>query len=83
MAFLDVVDSTGLIQVVGSVENIGIETFDLFSKVNYEAAIEIEGFVVEGKGVKEIEVKNLKSLAKLLNSFRQDREAILIFSIVR
>ncbi len=69
VAFLDVVDSTGLIQVVGSVENIGIETFDLFSKVNYEAAIEIEGFVVEGKGVKEIEVKKFKIIGETTKQF--------------
>jgi len=67
--FSGVVDSTGLIQVVGSVENIGIETFDLFSKVNYEAAIEIEGFVVEGKGVKEIEVKKFKIIGETTKQF--------------
>jgi asparaginyl-tRNA synthetase len=69
MAFLDVVDSTGLIQVVASIENIGAETFSLFAKVNYEAAVEIEGFVVERKGVKEVEAKKFKIIGETIKQF--------------
>jgi asparaginyl-tRNA synthetase len=45
IVFIDVVDSTGAIQVVASKADVGDEAFDTFKRVRPEAAIEVTGLL--------------------------------------
>lgn len=60
LVFLDITDSTGIIQVVANQKELTDECFDIFEKVDRESAVEISGkFSVNEKG-KEIHAKSIK-----------------------
>lgn len=69
IAFLDIVDSTGLIQVVADKVNIGSEIFEVFNKVNFEAAIEIAGVLTKSNGKIEIHAKSIKVIGDAVKQF--------------
>lgn len=69
VAFLDIVDSTGLIQAVANKKNIGIEAFEIFKKVNYEAAVEITGVLVRNNGKMEINTESIKVIGDATKKF--------------
>lgn len=68
VAFLDITDSTGLIQVVAN-KSIGTEAFDVFKKVNYEAAIEIAGVLTRNNSNIEIHAKSIKVIGDATKQF--------------
>jgi len=59
VVFLDVADSTGWIQVVASKADTGVEAFDLFKKVNLEAAVEVIGRVSKNGSKPEILARSI------------------------
>ena len=69
VAFLDVVDSTGSIQVVVHKPSIGEAAFDVFKKANYEAAVEITGTLENGSGKTEINAKTIKVISDAAKQF--------------
>lgn len=59
VVFLDVADSTGWVQVVASKADAGVEAFELFKKVNLEAAVEVIGRVSKNGSKPEILAKSI------------------------
>lgn len=69
VAFMDIVDSTGLIQVVANKASVGAEAFEVFKKVNYEAAVEIAGVLDRNNGKMEIYAKSIKVIGEAVKQF--------------
>lgn len=69
VAFLDVVDSTGSIQVVAHKPSIGEAAFDVFKKANYEAAVEIAGTLKNGSGKTEVNAESIKVISDATKQF--------------
>jgi asparaginyl-tRNA synthetase len=57
--FLDIVDSTGTIQVVANKKDLDEEVFESFKKVNYEAAVEINGMIAQNNKSKEVKATSI------------------------
>jgi len=69
VAFLDIVDSTGLIQVMADKTKVGAEAFEIFKKANYEAAVEIAGVLARRNGKMEIHAKSIKVIGDAVKQF--------------
>jgi asparaginyl-tRNA synthetase len=69
VAFLDIVDSTGSIQVVANKKAVGVEGFEVFKKVNYEAAVEVTGTINRENGTMEIHAKSIKVIGDTIKKF--------------
>lgn len=69
VAFIDVVDSTGTVQVVAHKPSVGKEVFDIFKKANYEAAVEIAGILVNSHGKTEVHAKSIKVIGDAVRQF--------------
>lgn len=69
VAFLDVVDSTGLIQVVACKEKVESGNIEVFKKVNYEEAVEIVGVLAKNRGKMEILAKSIKVIGDAMKQF--------------
>lgn len=66
VAFLDIIDSTGSIQIVAYKPNVGEEAFNIFKKVHYEAAVEVAGTLTNGDGKMEIHAKSIKVIGDVI-----------------
>lgn len=69
VVFLDIVDSTGLIQVVANKQNVSAEAFEIFKKVNSEAAVEITGRLSINNGSMEINAKSIEVIGDAVKQF--------------
>ncbi len=69
VAFLDIVDSTGSIQVMAHKPSVGEEVFDIFKKANHEAAVEIAGILENGHGKTEVHAKSIKVISDAVRQF--------------
>lgn len=68
VAFLDIVDSTGLVHVVANKLGVSEEDFKIFKQVDFEVAVEIEGILAINKGKMEI---HAESIAVIGNAEKQ------------
>lgn len=69
VAFLDIADSTGSIQIVANKASIEAADFEVFKKVSYEAAVEIAGILVRDNGKMEIQAKSIRVIGDAVKQF--------------
>lgn len=69
IVFLDIIDSTGSIQVVANKSSIGEKTFDVFKNANYEAAVEIAGTLTISNSKTEVHAKSIKVIGDATKQF--------------
>lgn len=69
VVFLDIVDSTGLIQVVADKPSVSEEDYEIFKKVNCEAAVEIVGMLDRNDDKIEIHAKSINVIGDAVKQF--------------